>query len=841
MVAGLLARSSWRFYQQHPLQLLLSVLGIMLGIGIVTAVLITNHSSQRAFALSTEALYGKATHQIQGASGIRDNFYADLRQAFPGITAAPVVEGFVAINGDVFSLIGIDPFAETPFNRAANAIGNPAATNSSTFDTSVIIDTGLLISASSNQRLQLAIGEPFQLQSSDTLHTLKLLAEFDTSNPAAGEGLLVGDIALVQQILNRGSAIDRIDLILPDKLIEKVRQFLPATLKVSDAVSRRQTMQAMTRGFQINLTAMSLLSLVVGAFLIHNTMTFAVLQRRELFAVKRITGMSARAIWLNIVCEALLISFFGSVLGLLLGILLAHGLIKLTTQTINDLYFVLHVQSIHFNWVLTVAALILGMGTSLLAASIAATDAAKTDPTRARMRSIKEQQTQRWLPLLAAGGFVLSIIGIGLSLLPTPSLILGFLALMFVIVGYGLCLPWLSFITGLIISRLLSGTNTIIAMAAGSISRNISRTGLAIAALSVAVSSTFGVNVMIGSFRDSVDNWLGNTLLSDAYISAPASVSSRASTALDASILQAVQSVEGIKSLSTGLTRNVATSIGRFDMLVLQAHDNQPVGLTFLSDGIEAGWQSFLTDDAVFISEPIANKYQLSPGDTISLFTAMQGDTDFKIAGVLRDYGSSHGKLTLSRATFEKHWSDNTISSIGVIFKREVDGNQLLRDALADINQPLLIQANRRIHENSLAVFDRTFEVTRVLHWLTIGVAFVGVFSALLALHLERARELAVLRASGTTRLQLGILIGSQTAIMGLMAGLFAIPLGWIMSEILIHVINLRSFGWSMDSFIPDGAIPSTVLLSLVAALLAGLYPAWKLSRSHIASALRDE
>ena len=128
MLAHILARSSWRFYRQHPAQLLLSIIGIVLGVGVVCAVLITNNSSQRAFALSTEALYGNTTHELIGANGVDQQFYVELRKRFTDISMAPVIVGNIAINDEVYSLLGLDPFAEFAFNRASNSPFASAAT-----------------------------------------------------------------------------------------------------------------------------------------------------------------------------------------------------------------------------------------------------------------------------------------------------------------------------------------------------------------------------------------------------------------------------------------------------------------------------------------------------------------------------------------------------------------------------------------------------------------------------------------------------------------------------------------------------------------------------------------
>ncbi len=836
MVGALLLRSSVTFYRQHPLQLVLSVLGIILGVCIVTAVWITNSSSKRAFALSTESLYGRTTHHIVAADGVDQTVYSGFRKTFPHILAAPIIEGHALIDNNVFSLLGVDPFSEISFQRVLVQSANS--------DAYKLDASGLLLSSVTSERLNLSAGDVLSLRTGNDTTDIKLLGSFDSPNPAASEGMLIGDIALVQMLLKRGNVIDRIDIIANKQEATAIRDFLPPTLKLSNAAARNQTMLAMTRGFQINLTAMSLLSLLVGAFLIHNTMSFTVLQRRELFAVKRTIGVSVQSLFASVLIEAVLISLVGSVVGVLLGLLLAHQLIQLTTQTINDLYFVLHVQKIWFTPWLFFGGLLLGVGCSVLAALLSAIDAARTNPVQAHQRSATEQKTRQLLPLLASIGIVIMLFGVALATTHTQSLLLGFVALMLIIVGYGLLLPGISFYTSRALKEILSGISPILSMAAGSIERNISRTGLAIAALSIAVSSTFGVDVMIGSFRTSVDNWLGNTLKSDVYVSVPSTVSSRTGGVLNKTLVAEISQHEQVDSVSTGFKTNIRTSIGEFDTLVLEPHNNQPVGINIISNDAPAGWQAFISDKALLISEPMANKYRLSVGNSISLFTELRGDVEFTVSGVIRDYASSHGQMTMHRNTFNAYWKNRSISSVGAIFKQSTDKSQAtqdIRSLVSSQNQALRLQANNEIHESSLAIFDRTFEVTRVLRWLTVGVAFVGVFSALLALNLERAREFAVLRATGTSRKQLLVLITSQTLWMGVLAGLLALPLGWAMAKILIHVINLRSFGWSMDSFIPNGTISSTFILSCTAAILAGLYPAWRLSRSGIAQQLRSE
>jgi putative ABC transport system permease protein len=221
-----------------------------------------------------------------------------------------------------------------------------------------------------------------------------------------------------------------------------------------------------------------------------------------------------------------------------------------------------------------------------------------------------------------------------------------------------------------------------------------------------------------------------------------------------------------------------------------------------------------------------------------------QGPLTLPIGGVFYDYGSDRGLITLARSVYARWWGDDAISTVGVFLQPGVEtatAIAAIHGVLKGMDRSVQIRSNREIHDQSLDIFDRTFVITQVLRLLAIGVAFVGVFSALMALQLERTREQAVLRATGVTPRQLSLLTLLQTGLMGLYAGVLSLPLGWLMSKVLIEVINRRAFGWSIQTQLPFAALPEALLLAVSAALLAGLYPAWRMRRVQPALALRAE
>lgn len=197
----------------------------------------------------------------------------------------------------------------------------------------------------------------------------------------------------------------------------------------------------------------------------------------------------------------------------------------------------------------------------------------------------------------------------------------------------------------------------------------------------------------------------------------------------------------------------------------------------------------------------------------------------------------------MNRTTYVKHWGDQTINALGIYLERGADIDKVMRELqrASEGKQAILVRSNRDLRSASLQIFDRTFVITNVLYWLAVGVAVIGILGAMLALQLERAREQAVLRALGMTPGQLGGMVMLQTGLMGLLSGIAAIPLGLLMARILIDVINRRSFGWSMDIRISPDVLLSALALSVGAALIAGIYPAYRAARAQPALAMREE
>jgi len=338
-----------------------------------------------------------------------------------------------------------------------------------------------------------------------------------------------------------------------------------------------------------------------------------------------------------------------------------------------------------------------------------------------------------------------------------------------------------------------------------------------------------------------VVSWLEAQLQADIYIQPPSSVSRQADATLEPMLVDLLKEMEGVAEANTVRSVDVRTNNGT-DNLVAIDQGAKAENAYQLKESEDDFWQQYTQREILMVSEVYAYRNGVSLGDTLSIETDA-GNQPFVIQAINFDYASDIGTITMSRQIYDKYFEDEAVSGMAIYIEDGVEIDALveqLRERSEGI-QEVFIRSNRGLREASIEIFDRTFTVTIVLRMLAILVAFMGVLSALMALQLERARELAVLRANGMTPGQLWNYVISQTGVMGVMAGLLSVPLGILMAYILVYVINLRSFGWTLQFVITPEVLLQAVGLAIIAALLAGVYPSKKMAEANPADALRNE
>jgi len=819
--------ASVRFYRQHPLQLALALVGIALGAAVIVAVALATRAAGLSFDRSLDALAGPMTHELRARDGALDeDLYRRLRLSGNGPPALPLLRARLTLGEERVDLVGLDPLALPPGAGVPAAVG-AALPQLLTEPGAVLVPAALADTAALEPGTRSAgsiDGRPVEFLT---------LARF-SSEPGAWLGdVLLADIATVQELTGRSGELDRIQLRLAAGESDAFRSTLPPGVELHRYADRRQTFAAMTGAFRTNLTAMSLLAMLVGAFLVYNTMAFAVVQRQPTFAMLRMVGTTPRQLFHRLLLEAMALGLLGGLLGIALGLVLGQALLALVARTVSDLYVAIEPTRPDIAPAQLLAALAVTLGAVLGAAIVPAREAARTAPVAlARAPVTTAGSGQRGallagLGLLAACPLLLATSG--------ASLAAGFAALFLLIAGYALLCPVLLHTLLAALLAALPRRRLAPALLLRGVQSALPRTAPALTALAIAVAATVGVAIMIDSFRGSVASWLETTLQGDLYVYLDGE-----GEQLAADWSERLAALPGVESLAAAQQRTLRVDGERLRVLVLSANAVSSRSFLLVAGPDAAVEDTLATADGLLVSEPLARRRGLSVGSALELETP-RGAITLPIRGIYRDYASSYGAAVLPRALYEAHWADRDLSSIALTVGAEADTRALRQRILAlgeEQGIDLSVNSNVTIRERSLAIFDRTFVITDVLRALVIIVAFVGILSALMALFLERGREFAVLRATGVTPQQLlGLLLG-QAAASGLFAGLLALPLGGALAVILIEVINRRSFGWTLTTSIDPAIVLHSLLLAGVAAALAAIWPARRLAAGELRDAL---
>jgi putative ABC transport system permease protein len=905
----ILLKTALRDSLRRPWLTGLMIFSVAVGVAVVVAIDLANASAARAFNLSTEAVVGRATHQIIGGPrGVDEAVYRELRVIQGYRLSAPLVDGYASaleMDRQTMHVLGVDPFAEAPFRNYFSPKSNvqyptsnlqPPITNYQLPNSNSPLDAfaqfytragAALISEASAKRHGVKLGDTLTLRvdmQTKQAVIVGFLRPPDEASERALEGLMLTDIATAQELFNMQGRLSRIDLIASEEMAKAITTRLPQGLTLIPASEQANTVTQLTAAFQLNLTAFSLLALVVGMFLIYNTVMFSVVQRRRTLGILRSLGVTGQDLFRLVLFEATLLGAIGSLIGLALGVLLGRAAVALVTQTINDLYFSVTVNSVEVQPFTLVKGVVLGIGSALLAAVLPAAEAANVPPMTTLQRSDLEARVRRALPRLTQIGFAMFLLGAALISFIQSSVIASFVGIFVGLFGVVLMVPLITIWLMRLTTRTVGRMGLLPRMAARTVTNALSRTSIAIAALMVAVSVTIGVTVMIASFRATVGVWLDATLLADIYVSSPQSSSNRAVT-IDPSLVQRIANVPGIRSIET--YRNVTVhspDLGAVRLNAVTATKRRGATVYRWAIGTPDQVWDAVEQGAVVVTEPFANRHGISvpssmsnvqrptsndqspnpanntatsnprlptpnsqlpithyPLPTVQLLTD-KGVRAFPVVAISYDYSSDQGAIVMHLDTYRQNWNDHDISSVAAFVAPEADAKQIedaVRAALSGAG--VRVQSNKALREVALVIFDRTFAITSALRIVAIVVAFIGILSALMALQLERTRELGTLRAAGMTLPQLWRLTLMETGLMGATAGLLAMPTGLALSAVLIYVINLRSFGWTIFfSPVPEVYLQA-LIVSVFAALCAGVYPMWRMGKMEVAAALRSE
>jgi len=846
MIAWLLfVRLILRPLRRESIRTALTVFAVALGVGLVVAIDLAGHAAAGSFHSSIESLSGKSDLVITGTGGLDEKLLGRLVQLPYAFEFVPRIEDFALIDGkgEALPFIGLDLIGSADQRFEVGHSGDQRFAP---------VQLGMSDPIWVGQSLGLHRGERVRLLIDDTMHWFTVAGMLPLREGQIGESnAIVADIGLAQTVTGKIGKLDSIDVhVPPDRAMDDWRNILERQLPVSATVepqgARTDENRKMLSAFRWNLRVLSYIALVVGAFLIYNTISISVVRRRNEIGVVRALGATRTFVTGGFLLEALFFAVVGSLLGLALGRVMAIGAVGLIGNTVQSLY----VSSVPGHVALTLASAITGIGlgvaVSLLAALAPAFEAASVAPVEAMARGREQYVIEVRSRPMAAWALALLLTAAIFSWLPAMGRkpLFAYAAVILLIAGTAMLIPYAVTFFAATVSRIvekLLGVEALIAMR--SLRGSVQRTSVLAAALATAVAMTASVGIMVGSFRETVSVWTNGLLRADFYLRPAGSSGVDRHPTMNVAIADQIEQLPGVAAVDRfrayaisyqGLPATLAGGESS------RAHDF--AATRFLpGEDRDRILAKLPTGDYAVVSEPFANKHNVQVGSRVEL--PISGALrNFEVLGVYYDYSAERGYLILDRRTLLKYLPDPAVSNLAVYLKPGANSNDVRRAIDGIIaGRAVMVFSNGALRRGAIQIFDRTFRITYALEAVAIIVAVMGVAGALLAMVIDRRREFALLRFLGGAQPQIRRIILCEAGLLGLFANGIGLILGTLLSLILIFVINKQSFGWTFQFHWPVALLLSALTGVYLATVLAALYPARIATRMNPIEVIHQE
>ncbi|MDX1379976.1 MAG: FtsX-like permease family protein [Xanthomonadales bacterium] len=815
-------------YRRHPLQALFLLVGIVIANVLLVGTQLINAQARASYDEGERWLGAQPVASLLAADGsalFDERAYFELRRA--GFSQlAPVLNRVVtSASGERLELTGFDLYA-LPRNEGPDSGDVP--------DFGAFTRPPYRTWAAPTRLGQLGIAAEESL----ALNNGRSLPPAEPLEDAGLGHRLVVDIGVLQELTGtRGQLSEIWVFAAADDRQAALQAALPAELtwQASDAgLDANQ----MTRSLHLNLAAMGLLAFVVGVFLTYNAVSFSLEERGELFRRLKLSGVTQRELYRALLIELAVFTAVGVTLGYVLGARLALGLLPEFGASLAALYdvYIAYPDRI----VAGGAALPLAMTGIAVALSVAgALRRAVNTPLLTRQRSGWADQTvaHRDRRLLLAGLAMLGL-AVGLSawaLHIHPRLWVALAGMAAVLLGAALCLP--AVLRGLLqfISSRVSPNHPLVGWAVSDARWLLGPAAVALMALTLALTANSGLNTMISSFRDATDRWLDQRLAAEIYVTGEVDAAE-----LSAWLASTYSEVRWVARYARGVERAapnhepVPVSIASVPP---EADFIDGIGV-FRSDALSEANQAFANGEGIYVSERAGRLDGWRIGNQVLV---CDGVAPLPILGIYRDYGSPVAEWAVAEPLFRECWPGASPDGFGLYAETAVDWAAVqsgMRDRFGLPARQVIDQ--RGLRDAALAVFDRTFVVTRALNALTLLVAAIGIFCAVSAIHHHRLHHQAVLATLGVTRAER---LGLQLVVwggLGLLCLAVVLPFGALLAWVLSSVVTPVAFGWSFGLQYDVTHLPALFLLAGLSLLLAVLWPSWRLMRTAPAAMLRE-
>ncbi|MGD2141247.1 MAG: FtsX-like permease family protein, partial [Burkholderiales bacterium] len=780
-------------------RVILSLLAISLGVALGYAIQLINSAAVEEFGQAVRLLSGEADLTVRGPGrGFSESVYPQLAR-LPGVaSASPVLHiaaRLAATDGDgearSLDMVGLDVF------RAARIQPQLMAAREASLD--VLRGDTIFLSASAMRWLDARIGQRVAFQVGTDRIELRVAGLLPDTDSAQRIGVM--DIAAMQKQFRRTGLINRIELRLKpgvssETIARKLQPLLPAGVYVETPRMVSQTAVAMTRAYRVNLNVLALVALFTGSLLVFSTQALSVVQRRAQLALLRVLGVTRRGLLAMLVGEAVVLGCAGSVLGLLVGFVAARAIVSAVGTDLGAGIFTDMQAQLYFAPSAALLFVLLGVFAAVCGSAAPALEAARAMPAQALKAGDEMRMFQRLKPVWP--GLLLLVIGVASAAVPPIAGVplFGYVSIAMLLLGTITLMPQ---VTVTVLSRLPPPQRVELALGLAQLRAAPGQAMVSLASVVAAVSLATAVAIMVISFRTSLEDWLSHILPGDMFVR----TSGQGETAYLSPHLQtAIAGISGIRRVEFLAGQRIRLEPSR-----------PPV--TLLGRTIDAGHPQrvlSLVSEAlaprpgrvpVWISEVLSDVYGYHVGDDIKLPIGGR-NVPVTVCGIWRDYARMSGAVIMRLEDYRRLTSNMDVADAQLWFESGVDAETVRRALLAVLPaQGVEISSPRQLREKSLTIFDRTFAVTYALEAIAIVIGLAGLSASFAALTLARRREFGMLRHVGFSRAQIVRMLAFEGALVSAIGLLVGLLLGWVMSIVLIEVVNRQSFHWSMDVHIP--------------------------------------
>jgi putative ABC transport system permease protein len=839
---------------REPMRTLLTLCGIAVGVGVVVAIAVSNQSALRAFRESVDAVSGRANYQIASDAGLDETLLLKLEPLWRrGVRFAPVidVDGIVEPEQVPIRVLAVDLLSDIHFRdyRYAEILSAAPPTSTAVY-LDLFRDDAIILPLTFARERGLRLGSPITLNVLGHQTTMIVRGLLEARGPATAfnGSIAIMDIATAQKRFGMLGRLTRVDLLVPDdRVVPEIRRLLPPGTRFERPSRRNERVEKMLRAFRVNLFALAGVALLVGMFLVYNTVLISILRRRKDVGILKTLGASPRQILGAFLLEGLVFGAIGSAAGIVFGNALAFAILRSISRTINALYVVSRPESIALTPAIVASGAAVGILLSLVSAVQPSLEAARVRPTVLIQPGMQQRVGRLRRRAFAIAAAVCFLIAAGVTnLAPVGGFAVGgYLAVLLVVIAFSLLAPMtVTFASASLARPLRAIYGTIGQLAAASLPASLRRTAVATAALALATGMMVAVALMVGSFRETVRVWVDQTVSSDLWLR-PAKLLSNADAAVfppqigdELRRLPFIAAIDRVRGRDV-VYRDSIVAVGSGDFDVAARYGTIPMiepksEAASLIEAVKKG--------GVLVSESFAVKFHMRVGDVVELPTA-RGIERFPITGIYRDYSNDRGVIVMDRDRYVRAFGDNGINTIIIYIRKNVplEDTRTALDRMFGPRYHAFTVTNREIRTEVMRIFDQTFVITYALLAIAIIVAILGIVNTLTALILERARELALLRVMGMTLAEIRRMILLESTILGLTSTVIGIAMGYVLSWILIFVINKQSFGWTIEFHTPLRTIAISCAVTFLAAALAGIVPSRLAAKINLAAAVKTE